>query len=373
MKIFKIILATFLVIILFFSLLELIATKFFPEYSQNQIYKPTKQNGDGSLYRVSRSKNQYFKKFKGLEIRSDMTENLNLIKEYNTMWFFGDSVTNGLGVRYTDTYYFNLKRLLANNKFFFNIFAAAEYNNNLSNTMNAVNGINEKNNFFNKGDYFIYQFNYNDILPKEFYTNKTNRKNSVKSKKSNFRSFISFSDRFRFEYLHRLTFFRVLTHYASIVSKKTLGSCRERDIDALGQYTYAYGAVNYSQESKDAWKYFENKFIELNEIAKKNDLKFIVLISPISISFKSHDKLNLYNYDLKCSTIDGRKEIISMLERNNISYSDPLPLFQEKIDIDLKEKNFDPLFFEYDTNHPNSKGHQLLALSLFKTILDLKN
>ena len=65
--------------------------------------------------------------------------------------------------------------------------------------------------------------------------------------------------------------------------------------------------------------------------------------------------------DLNCSTIDGREKILDILNRNKIIYSDPLYLFQDYVNLDNEEKNFEPLFFEYDTNHPNAKGNLLMS------------
>ena len=94
------------------------------------------------------------------------------------------------------------------------------------------------------------------------------------------------------------------------------------------------------------------------------------MISPISIQLTNHKILNFHNYSLDCSTIDGRAKILEILNNNQIKYSDPLDLFLETEKIDIKENNFEPLFFEYDTNHPNAKGNLLLSLSLYKSIFN---
>ena len=86
-----------------------------------------------------------------------------------------------------------------------------------------------------------------------------------------------------------------------------------------------------------------------------------------------HEILTFVNNDtllVDCSTIDGRAKILEILNNNQIEYSDPLDLFLETEKIDVKENNFEPLFFEYDTNHPNAKGNLLLSLSLYKSIFN---
>ena len=338
--------------------------KFFPEYSQNQTFKKNFKINEG-VSRISKSKIQHFQNFKNFQIRSKKN---NMDNDYNenlsTIWLFGDSVTNGYGLRYTDTYYHSLEKLLNFNNKRFNVLSVSEYGNNIDNIVNTV----EKNQkTFKNDDFLIFQFNYNDILPSSYLKKRSSH---VKSDKGFFRKLISSFDPIRFEYLHKSTFLRVLTHYASIVKRKTEGDCKIRGLDALGQYTFSYGSLKYSEESKTAWKLFESKILELKELANKKKLKFIVLISPISLQLKNHQKLNFHNYDLNCSTIDGRKQILDILNKNNIRFSDPLYLFEETIKIDIEEGNFEPLFFEYDTNHPNSKGSLLISLTLLDSILN---
>ena len=364
MKLIKALIFPLIFISIIFLILELLSVKFFPEYAQNQVYKKTFKTDEG-FSKISKGKTQHFQYFKNLIARSkktgmdnDYTENLN------TIWLFGDSVTNGYGLKYTDTYYHSLDKFLNFNSKKFNVLSISEYANNLDNILDII----EKNQkVFKSNDFLIFQFNYNDILPSSYIDNK---KLTVKSEKGFFRKLISSFDPIRFEYLHRSTFLRVLTHYASIVKRKTSGDCKTRGLDALGQYTFSYGSLNYSEESKKAWKLFERKILQLKELTNKKEIKFIVLVSPISLQLENHQKLNFHNYDLKCSTIDGREQILEILKNNNIHFSDPLQLFKETTKIDAEEGNFAPLFFEYDTNHPNSKGNLLMSITLLDSILN---
>lgn len=364
MKQFKNIIKLFFYVFFLFIFLEFLSIKLFSEYSKNQIFKKITNNESSSFSRVTKSQFQYYKKFNDMWIRSNMNNDIQYSENQNSIWIFGDSVTNGYGLKYTDTYYHNLKNILDTNKKNYNIFATSEYNNNLINVSNLI----KKNKFvFKENDILVFQFNYNDILPMSFI-----KENNflVKTKRNYFRKIVSKLDTLRFEYFHRSTFIRVLTHYASILSRKTNGTCEERGLDALGQYTYSYGSTKYKTKSIEAWNLFENKLIELNNIAQKNNFKFVVMISPISIQLINHKKLNFHNYSLDCSTIDGRAKILEILNNNQIEYSDPLDLFLETEKIDVKENNFEPLFFEYDTNHPNAKGNLLLSLSLYKSIFN---
>lgn len=368
MKIFKILIFQISIIISLFLILELISIKLFPEYSSNQMYVGKKKISDFRQTAISKNKNQFFEKFKGFNTRTDLTEsNKRFNHDYNTIWVFGDSVSNGYGLKYTDTFFYILKKTLSSVERKFNIFSVSDYGNNLDNVYDIIK---KNNQIFQNEDYLIFQFNYNDILPQSYLDKGVGR---VKTKTNFFRKFVKRLDTFRYNYLHRSTFFRVLTHYASIARRQTSGDCESRDLDALGQYTFSYGSKNYSDEGIKAWKNFEKKISNLKELTDKRNLKFIVLISPISLQFPSHENLNFHNYDLKCSTIDGRKKILEILDQNKIIYSDPYNLFNDYINLDIKEKNFEPLFFEYDTNHPNAKGNLLMSISLLETIYNDDN
>ena len=62
---------------------------------------------------------------------------------------------------------------------------------------------------------------------------------------------------------------------------------------------------------------------------------------------------------------------VSLMKNNK--HDEAIKVFEDYIKLDLKEKNFTPLFFEYDTNHPNSKGNLLMSISLLETIFQNDN
>ena len=368
MKIIKILLFQISIIFIVFIILELTSIKLFPEYSTNQLYIGKQKIDEFRKTAVSKNKNQFFEKFKGFNTRTDLTENdKKFNKNFRTIWLFGDSVSNGYGLKYTDTFFYILKKTLSSIKKEFNIFSVSDYGNNLDNIYDIIN---DNNQIFQENDYLIFQFNYNDILPQSYLDRGIGR---ARTEMNFFRKFVSKFDTFRYNYLHQSTFFRVLTHYASVARRKTSGDCKTRDIDALGQYTFSYGSKNYFKESINAWEIFEQKVSKLKKLTEKRNLKFIVLISPISLQVSNHGSLNFHKYDLNCSAIDGRKKILEILNQNNVIFSDPISLFEDFIDLDLKEKNFEPLFFEYDTNHPNAKGNLLMSISLLETIYQNDN
>ena len=109
MKIIRTFIFPLLFLFIIFLILELISIKLFPEYSQNQIFKTNFKTEKG-FSRISKSKIQHFHYFKNLKTRSKKNSIDNVYNEnLSTIWLFGDSVTNGYGLKYTDTYYHSLE------------------------------------------------------------------------------------------------------------------------------------------------------------------------------------------------------------------------------------------------------------------------
>ena len=110
--------------------------------------------------------------------------------------------------------------------------------------------------------------------------------------------------------------------------------------------------------------HFINDVIKTNLELKSYNVNFLVLIPPISLEIIKHEKVNKLNYDLKCSTRNAREYLIYLLDKNNIAYIDTLPKFNNYI-RNVKQENSSILFHPYDTNHPNEKGHELIAQTIF--------
>ena len=332
---------------------------FFSEFSKNQVFKKV-----SDYERVSGGKNQFFSKFQDLNYRiSKSGEKAVLTNNKKTVWFIGDSVTNGFGLNFTDTYYFNLSKILESQGIELNFIATSNYGSNL---YSAIDIFNKNKNLFNDGDLIIYQFNYNDIIENPMTLLKNDKNNNI----SIIQKLINKTARVRYAYLNRSTFLRTLQHYGGILTKKTSGTCENRGIHSLGPYSFAFGSKAFDKQSKKTWNFF-NKNLELfNELSKANKNKLIVLLSPISLQIPYHEKNNILNYDLGCATIDPNLNMKNILNELKITYSDPLPLFQKVAKMDFDEKNPSPLFLLNDTNHPNAKGHLLLAYSLINKILE---
>lgn len=345
-----------LIILLTLLVAEVIFRAIFPEFAKNQVYYRV---NDKNI--ISKGQNQYFNYLQDLKYRSktNLEEKFDFNKK--TIWLLGDSVTNGFGLKFTETYSFQLANILKNIGYDYNLITSSGYNSDLKKNVNVI--ISNKR-LFNENDIIIYQFNYNDILP------HTSDDITNSQTESFLKKFIKKTTTFRYAYLNRSTFARTLQHYAAFFAKKISGKCSERGLDALGQYTYAYGSRGYEKTSKKAWNLFYEDLKKTNEISKNLNLKFIVLISPISLQLPHHENNDKFNLDLNCATIDPYKKIKNMLADLNIEYSDPLPMFLEKINTDFDEQNFSQLFLDHDNNHPNVYGQLLLAYSLLSKLVD---
>ena len=144
------------------------------------------------------------------------------------------------------------------------------------NTFSNLNGTIEK--YLKPQDIIIYQFNFNDIIDiaqKIAYLDRI--KNTEKNEDINNNINISIKDEdiphrrkiislivntnvFRYKYLNHSAFFKLIQHHASIFVRKTKGSCEERNLDALGPYTYSYFGKNYEEKSLKLWDLFTKKY-----------------------------------------------------------------------------------------------------------------
>ena len=285
----------------------------------------------------------------------DKSENISV-------YLLGDSVAGGYGVPYEQTFQKISERVLnsssKNNYHFYTI------SENGSMTNKITKWINEKNDLIDDNDIVIYEFNYNDVRPETLNIKKYNTNSSfIVSLRNNTREF-------RKKYLNYSTFARVMQHYAGILSRKQSGACIDRNYDALGQYTYAYAAEGFENESRLVWKTFEDELSQIMNNLKYKE-RFFVSISPISLQVLNHDKDNKFKLDINCATLDPREKLIDILKKHNINYIDPLDRFNNFMNkFEVSENNIS-LFHNYDTNHPNNLGHMLIAEEKISKILNL--
>lgn len=346
-KIFKLI----TVFIFYLLILELLSRVFFPDFQGNNIFYDIDK-----YHRISKGKNAYFQYMGKAKIRVKSYKDELNFKSRNTIWIAGDSITNGYGLDFNQTYYFFFSEKLKKMNKNYNIIPSGMYGASFQESFsNAKSSFEAK---FNPGDIFIYQFNYNDInnLAKEI-------KNIKVAERRGLINFINDTNKFRYKYLNHSNFFKILQHYASIIVRKTNGNCKKRGLDALGPYTYTFFHENYKNESKKIWNIFKKEIIELNNFLIEKKIKFYVLIPPISLQIPGHEKINKLNYTLECSTKNPRKYLTEILKYNDISYIDATENF-----INFYKLSKKILFHQFDTNHPNELGHLLIGEAIFNKI-----
>ena len=397
-KFSKIILKNFILysfILLFtFIILEIVCRAFFNELSKNQIHK-TINKGE----KISKNIRIFTENIDGLAIRKsnkfyDKTIN------YDQIYLIGDSVSGGYGLKYVETFFSIAEDMLNNSSLNQKkISAVGYYNYNIFDNYDIVT---DNINKFSEDDYLMFQFNFNDLNFDNFakYFAESQSQSNVLNKKlasfinelsrenkelisnnfknqnnENFKPNIIYkflnvikikTNKLRANYLNYSGFLRVMQHYAGILSRNTSGSCQERGLDALGQYTYSFGSIGFEKESKILWKIFENFILEMNKIVKKNNINFVFLISPISLLVDHHDHINHTNLSIDCATIDAHEQLTKFLRKNNIEYIDPLDKFNSFAQASFLEKNQLNLFHHFDTNHPNYNGSYLIALSILE-------
>jgi hypothetical protein len=339
----------FIFLILLFFSLELITIFFNSLQNKQYFYKTSNERS------VILGKNLNFSFYKNYKIRTNEINSLENIKKDNRVLIFGDSVTIGYGVEYTNSFTDIINNLFSKKK---NVFAIGELGNDLSKFSNFIEEFDIR-----EDDIIIYQFNYNDILD-----NSVDGNLNVNLADNKIDKILLKTNQFRYNYLNRSEFLKFLQSKASILRKKTNGSCEKRGIDALGPYTYSYKAKGFENESNVIWEKFEKTIESVANKVNEQNLKFFFSITPISLQLPHHEKINIYNYDTSCGTINPLNEIKIILENNKINIIDPTEKFIEISNKLYLEENKAFLFFDGDTNHPNIIGHRILGTEIFKQL-----
>lgn len=353
----KFILKYIFFLICLFSIVEIFCRFFFKEFNENLIFYDKT-----STHRVSKGIDTYYQYLdltEDFKFRvKDKNSKINFNKKINSIYFVGDSVTNGYGVEYEEAYWNIFKLALRKEGIHHNVYNISNYGANNIRISNLLSLLFAKKS--SGGDIFIYQFNYNDISD----ALEDDTKISKEEKPSNLlrNKIIIASHKVRYKYLNHSTFIKLLQHYARTLPYKTKGTCESRGIDALGPYTYAYFAKGYEKISRELWESSFERLKILNLLAKENKLEFYILISPNSLQIKNHEKVNKLNYDLNCATVDAHAFLINFLNENNIKYIDPYYDFQKHA-LDFKI-----LFHNFDDNHPNKFGHKIIGETIIKKI-----
>lgn len=341
-----------LISLFFIFILEVFARFFFPQFNYNRIFYSV--DGKHSVFNGVDTYNYFDKTSDLFSFRvKNKNEELKIKSDKKKILIIGDSVTLGLGVEFDEVYYQKFASNLKNKNI--KVLAASTIGVNYSPIFQASKDFLS---ILNPKDVLVYQFNYNDIISHE----RIYKKKKL-AKRTMGRKIFDKLQVIRFKYLNHSTLVKLLDHHASRQFRNINDTCTERGVNALGMYSYAFSAEGFETESTILWKDFEKKLIELKNKLDEKKINFYVLISPISIQLENHNSINRLNLDTKCSSVDGHKNILNILENNQIKIIDPLKKFRLS-----QEDDFNLLFHMDDTNHPNSLGHDIMSREMLDKI-----
>ncbi len=328
----KIILANLIIILTISSCLEIGARLQFPEF-KNHIFSKNKSMNltyhDGDFY--------------GYQIRKPTAEPYQ-VRSLPLIVIIGDSISGGYGTAFEDIWWEKLRRILKTANKNYEIISISSYGNNVGDAVAAVKKIASNEQL--KIERIIYQFNFNDIMPFQ----KIDLKKTVRTNKDFFQSIA----KLRYQYFNHSVFLRTAQHYAGKLIRKTSGSCEERDIHALGPYTWTYGSLPRLNESEIYWDSFKKNILSMQTASQNIGADFEIFISPILYDIDVigiHPHYNYLNYDFSCASIDPRKEIILFSKSIGVKVYDPHEALRGSFKKRIQEGNFSPYFFPADDNH----------------------
>ncbi len=254
----------------------------------------------------------------------------------------GDSITEGIGVKFNETYAKVLERTLNENssrKYEVINFGLSRYS-----VIQDLEVLKAKAMKYNP-DIIILGYFLNDPLFEDplvdYLKRKTNYETDEKMleltgapQKCRTSLFIS-------RLSEKSSFIRLTLHH-------------ERDIGNIWFYKEVHDDIC-------TWKNVEYSFAELSSISKENSIPVIMLIFPLLENFE--------NYPLRAV----HEKVALEAEKNSITTIDLLPLFEQYAgskNVFPKAKSL--VAEEGDNIHPNKEGHLIAAQSLLKEIKNLE-
>ena len=178
----------------------------------------------------------------------------------------------------------------------------------------------------------------------------------------------AFAAAWRSEYMNYSVFLRVAQHFAGKLTRKTAGDCIERDLNALGPYTWTYGSKKFAQESEVLWRNFEDALARLKQEAASRSAQLKIVVSPLLYDIDktgAHPQYNYLNFDFSCATIDPRVRLSRIASRLDIKLIDPTDYMRTAFESRLREGNFTPFFVTADENHITPVAASLMAEYLY--------
>lgn len=276
----------------------------------------------------------------------------------------GDSVANGYGLSYFDTFWSLWQRRLDLGGREEKVITLSGYGNNFIDNIDRITeaiGV-----FRDRGVELaavVYQFNFNDLLPvTRADLQQWNEERPwwhMLRKSSGW-----WLAKLRHELLNRSVFIRASSiKLASVVNElsRSRASCEALGINALGSYSYAFMARGLEEQGARSWGQFHESVETVTRTLKP--VPFAIVVSPISPLV--HPDLREHHLALPprmdCATVDPRRKLAMLAAEREFPLCDPIPYLKTTFDRYRREGNTRTFFHENDANHPNELGAYLMG------------
>jgi hypothetical protein len=355
-NILKVVFINLLILAAFFGFMELLFRAFFPEF-QGQVTAGDLSYGKHNVYSI----------YRGVQMRIPYKDfKVELRDKTPIVIVLGDSISYGYGCAYEDIYWRKFGRIMdATSGRTLQIINLPGYGDNLEDSAEKLDRFLGKLQKKPEIKVILYQFNFNDIMPFQSKDLKAKKHLSGLERTELFADVASW----RHKYLNHSVFLRVAQHYAGRLQRKRSGSCASRGLDALGPYTWTYGAKPFRQESERAWAQFGNSLERVKQLAAKVGARLVIVVSPILYDIDTrgeHPYYNWQNFDFSCATINPRQRLNDLARRLDIDVIDPKDYVRQGFEERVREGNFEPFFFTTDENHITPVTAEYMAEYLAK-------
>ena len=326
-----------------FGAIELVARALFPQMA-GHIVSSTK----------TRNKNFHLEPFSGVKMRVPQPDyEFDAESTQRVLLVMGDSITFGFGLAYQDIYWQRWQRVFdLRSDDPIQIISPAYMGNNFSNNTESIRQFID---LFADREIvgIVYQFNFNDILPlrAEAIRDAVHLTPVQQSLMA-----------FRVKYLNLSVAQKVAAHYLNRVRHSLRPEdCNDLGVNALGEYTYAYGAKGFEEVSTKLWQSFDEKVTEIHDIVPRTP--FFILVSPLSPHIDPHYQGNYSTFQPRfdCATIDPIEQLTRVAKANDIDLIDPTDYMAQIFQSSVAEHNPAQMYFFNDLNHFNEMGTSYFA------------
>ena len=284
----------------------------------------------------------------------------------------GDSVVYGYGLAYEDVFWVRAQRML---DLLYETPPIIESMGNIAaNYQDTMERLAYVIDVKKEGQYdtIIYQFNFNDVTPY--------RKTDIKELKNESNRLVGISlvqlykntVQWWHQHIFPSAFLRAVQHVGGKLNRKRSGTCEERGLAALNQYSWTYGSKAIEADSEKVWLNFEEFISQMKALFKKNGADFAIFISPLMYHMDAENYYKFYkhlNLDFACATVDPVKQIEGIAEKLDIDLINPIPHVQKGFKARVAEGNPSPFTFVGDDNHPNAIASDYLAEKLIAYLI----